>query len=171
MLAGRLAFELCWLAAGVLAVDELFAVADGFEDVELVNEDGVGSTVLDVEREMTFLLLGAITSQTDAKELNAIRAKHSPSKRSSSPKRTRTLPAIHRHLRLERPTQFPIPESHKPARSARPLLINNGWVSKFPTDFSVGLNEKVGRYFLYRLTTGSTVYTFQPTTKRVYSLT
>ena len=37
------------------------------------------------------------------------------------PKRPRTLPAIHRHLRLERPSQFPIPELHKPARSARPL--------------------------------------------------
>ena len=62
----------------------LVAVADGCEDVELVSEDGVGCTMLDVEREMDFLLLGAIPSQVKAKELKAIRAKHSPSNRPSS---------------------------------------------------------------------------------------
>ena len=84
MLAGRLAFELCWLGVGLLVRDELVAVADEFEDVEFVDEDGVGSTVLGVGREMTFLLLGAIPSQMNAKELNAIKARHSPSKRTSS---------------------------------------------------------------------------------------
>ena len=65
-------------------MDELVAVADGCEDVELVTEDGVGSAMLDVEREMTFWLLGAIPSQTKAKELKATRARHSSSKRTSS---------------------------------------------------------------------------------------
>lgn len=71
------------LVAGELVVDELNAVFDWFEgnDIEgVVDEDAVVGALADVEREMDFLFPGATPSQTNARELKAISARHSPSK-------------------------------------------------------------------------------------------
>lgn len=50
------------------------------DTVGMVDEDAVVDTVANVERETNFSFFGATPSQMNAKELKAIRAKHSPNK-------------------------------------------------------------------------------------------
>lgn len=94
--AERPDFEPWLLFEGELVADELVAVADRFEDdvdrnvndtEEVTGENVDVGAIVDVEREMNLSFLGATPSQTNAKELKATSARHSPTKLASPSRR------------------------------------------------------------------------------------
>ena len=71
------------LLAGEIVAEEIVAVAEEFEndvDISVGNAEEIVDEKADAGRELILTSRGATPSQTNAKELKATRAKHSPSK-------------------------------------------------------------------------------------------